>query len=40
MTARGIKKESAATVTTTFRGRFETDPLLQNQLFMMLHRQG
>lgn len=40
MTARGIKKESAATVTTTFRGRFETDPLLQNQLFMMLRRQG
>ena len=40
MTARGIKKEAAATVTTTFRGRFETDPLLQNQLFMMLHRQG
>ena len=40
MTARGIKKEAAATVTTTFRGRFETDPLLQNQLFMMLRRQG
>lgn len=31
MTARGIKKPSAKTVTTTFRGRFETDPLLQNR---------
>lgn len=36
MSARGIKKESASTVTTTFRGRFETDPVLQNQLYMML----
>lgn len=36
MSARGIKKESASTVTTTFRGRFETDSVLQNQLYMML----
>lgn len=36
MSARGIKKESASTVTTTFRGQFETDPVLQNQLYMML----
>ncbi len=38
MTARGIKKESATTVTTTFRGRFNNDAVLQNQLFMMLNR--
>ena len=36
MSARGIKKESATTVTTTFRGRFETETETQNQLFMML----
>lgn len=35
MTARGIKKPSAKTVTTTFRGRFETDSLLQNRFFVM-----
>ena len=32
-----IKKEAAATVTTTFRGRFETDAAIQSQLTMMLH---
>lgn len=32
MTARGIKKPSATTVTTTFRGRFETDASLQTRL--------
>lgn len=37
MTARGIKKPSAKTVTTTFRGRFETDSLLQNRFFTMLN---
>lgn len=37
MTARGIKKEAASTVTTTFRGRFETDASIQSQLTMMLH---
>lgn len=36
MTARGIKKPSAKTVTTTLRGRFETDTALQNRFFMML----
>lgn len=36
MSARGIKKESASTVTTTLRGRFETDAAVQNQLYMML----
>lgn len=35
MTARGIKKSSARTVTTTFRGKFENDMALQNK-FMML----
>lgn len=36
MSARGIKKDTASTVTTTLRGRFETDTALQNQLYMML----
>lgn len=36
MTARGIKKPSAKTVTTTFRGRFETDVTLQNKLLLMI----
>ena len=35
MTARGIKKPSAKTVTTTFRGRFETDVAMQNKLILM-----
>jgi len=29
MTARGIKKETAKTITTTFRGKFKTDKTLQ-----------
>lgn len=37
MTARGIKKPSAKTVTTTFRGRFEMETELQNRFFAMLH---
>ena len=37
MSARGIKKEAASNVTTTFRGRFETDAAIQSQLTMMLH---
>ena len=37
MSARGIKKEAASTVTTTFSGRFETDAAIQSQLTMMLH---
>lgn len=36
MTARGIKKPSAKTVTTTFRGRFEDEIALQNKLLMMM----
>lgn len=40
MSARGIKKETASTVTTTFRGRFETDPVLQNQLYMMMQQNN
>ncbi len=36
MSARGIKKDSASTVTTTLRGRFETNSSIQNQLAMML----
>ena len=36
MSARGIKKDAASTVTTTLRGRFETDAALQNHLYMML----
>lgn len=36
MSARGIKKSAATTVTTTFRGRFEKEEALKNQLYMML----
>lgn len=36
MTARGIKKPSAKTVTTTLRGRFEKEPELQSKLLLML----
>jgi len=36
MTARGIKKPDAKTITTTFRGRFDTDPMLQNKLLFMM----
>ena len=36
MSARGIRKENASTVTTTFRGRFDAEDTLRNQLFMML----
>jgi GTP cyclohydrolase I len=32
MTARGIKNTSAKTITTTLRGRFESDIILQNRL--------
>ena len=37
MSAGGIKKEATSNVTTTFRGRFETDAAIQSQLTMMLH---
>ena len=39
MTARGIRKPSAKTVTTTFRGRFETEAFLQDRFFRMLNQQ-
>lgn len=38
MTARGIKKNDAKTITTTFRGSFDTDPVLQNKLLFMLRK--
>ncbi|MGN0495198.1 MAG: GTP cyclohydrolase I FolE [Lachnospiraceae bacterium] len=34
MTARGIKKPSAKTITTTFRGRFQDDMNLQNRFLI------
>lgn len=36
MTARGIKKTAAKTMTTTFLGRFEEEEALQNKLFLMV----
>ncbi|WP_432630366.1 GTP cyclohydrolase I FolE [Brotaphodocola sp.] len=36
MTARGIKKTNAVTTTTTLRGRFKVDPMLQMNLFQQL----
>ncbi|GMQ62515.1 GTP cyclohydrolase I FolE [Vallitalea maricola] len=35
MTTRGIKKTDVKTVTTTLRGKFKTDILLNNRLMMM-----
>lgn len=37
VSARGIKKENAQTVTTTFTGRFKEDIALQNKLYMMMN---
>lgn len=36
MTARGIKNASAKTLSSTLRGRFESDPVLLNRLYMMM----
>lgn len=36
MTARGIKKPGAKTITETYRGRFETDPMLQLRMEALL----
>ncbi len=36
MSARGIKKPHSKTVSTTLRGRFQTDIALQNKLYMMM----
>ncbi|WP_315080471.1 GTP cyclohydrolase I FolE [uncultured Clostridium sp.] len=38
MTTRGIQKPGTKTISTTLRGRFNTDPVLNNKL-MMLYRQ-
>ena len=38
MTARGIKNCSSSTRSTTFRGRFETDALLQNRFLMQIQK--
>ena len=35
MTARGIKKPGSKTITTTLRGKFDTDVNLQNKLLLM-----
>ena len=35
MTARGIKKSDAKTITTTFTGRFESDANLQNRFLLL-----
>lgn len=35
MTTRGIKKPGTQTITTTFRGRFNTDSILYNKLMML-----
>ncbi|SHH15168.1 GTP cyclohydrolase I FolE [Tepidibacter thalassicus] len=35
MSARGIKKDNAKTVTVTVKGRFATDPILNNKLMML-----
>ena len=36
MTARGIEKPGAKTITETYRGKFETDPVLQMRMEAML----
>lgn len=35
MTTRGIKKPGTKTITTTLRGRFNTDPIINNKLMML-----
>lgn len=35
MTTRGIKKTNAKTITTTLKGKFNIDPILNNKLFML-----
>jgi GTP cyclohydrolase I len=35
MTTRGIEKPGTKTITTTLRGRFNTDPILNNKLIML-----
>lgn len=38
MTARGIRNCSSSTRSTTFRGKFETDALLQNRFLMQIQK--
>ncbi len=38
MTARGIKKASAKTLSTTLRGRFDSDTSLQNKLLLQMNK--
>jgi GTP cyclohydrolase IA len=35
MTTRGIEKPGTKTITTSLRGRFNTDPILNNKLMML-----
>ncbi len=35
MTTRGIKKTGAKTITTTLRGKFNTDTIVSNKLMML-----
>ncbi|ACA55144.1 GTP cyclohydrolase I FolE [Clostridium botulinum] len=35
MTTRGIKKSGTKTITTTLRGKFNTDPIISNKLMML-----
>jgi len=37
MASRGIRKESASTVTETLRGVFKTDPDIRNQFYHLMH---
>lgn len=39
MTARGIKNTNAVTVTTTFRGRFNTDRCLMDRLMLLYNKE-
>jgi GTP cyclohydrolase IA len=38
MTTRGIKKPGTKTISTTLRGRFNTDPMLNNRLMMLYNK--
>ena len=40
MTTRGIQKPGAKTITTTLRGRFNTDSMLNNKLMMLYTKDG
>ncbi|EFV20973.1 GTP cyclohydrolase I [Anaerostipes caccae] len=38
MSARGIKKNQAKTITSTLRGRFESDSAMENRFYMLADR--